>query len=93
MSNKEGIITDFKLRNGDSIKAGNIKETLKYKLHGKTYDPKAVHGFSEEGIELLTSIKGDDDLYEAIKLFYQTTDEGFKGVAGVARTSPAFALV
>ena len=84
VKNKEGIITDFKLRNGDSIKAGNIKETLKYKLHGKTYDPKAVHGFSEEGIELLTSIKGDDDLYEAIKLFYQTTDEGFKGVAGVA---------
>ena len=84
VKNKEGIITDFKLRNGDSIKASNIKETLKYKLHGKTYDPKAVHGFSEEGIELLTNIKGDDDLYEAIKLFYQTTDEGFKGVAGVA---------
>ena len=84
IKNKDGIITDFKLRNGDSIKAGNIKETVKYKLFGMTYDPKAVHGFSEEGIELLSKIKGDDELYEAIKLFYQTTDEGFKGVAGVA---------
>ena len=84
VKNKEGVITDFKLRNGDSIKPSQIKETVRYRLGGKTYDPKAMHGFSEEGIKLITGIKKDEDLYQAIKLYYEVSDEAYKGISGLA---------
>lgn len=84
VKNKQGVVTDFVTENGDKIKPSHIGETLEYKVHGRTYDPKAMHGFSKEGIEYISKIKGDDELYDAMKLYYEINDEAYKGVAGLA---------
>jgi len=84
VKNKKGIITDFVTEKGDKIKPSHIGEALEYKVGGRTYDPKAMHGFSKEGIEYISKIKGDDELYDAMKLYYEINDEAYKGAAGLA---------
>ena len=49
-----------------------------------TYSTKRGHGFSDEAMSKLANITNDDDLYEAIKLFYEVTDEAYKGTAKLA---------
>ena len=50
----------------------------------KTYDKGQKHGFSKEGLELLGNIKSDQDLADAIALFYEITDEAYQGSAALA---------
>ena len=84
VKNKKGVITDFVTETGEKFKPSHIGETLEYKVGGRTYDPKAMHGFSKEGIEYISKIKGDDELYNAMKLYYEINDEAYKGVVGLA---------
>ena len=61
-----------------------VTEKQRYNIQGRTYQPGQMHGFSQELQMRLAKITDDDELFEAIKLYYEITDEPFKGAANVA---------
>ena len=71
---------------GERIPSNAIAKNgkLRFRIGKSTYDPKQVHGFSQELQKRLANITSDDDLYDAIKFFYEVADEPFKGAATLA---------
>ena len=61
-----------------------VVERKRFSIQGRTYSPKQMHGFSQELQLKLAKITDEDELFEAIKLYYEITDEPFKGAANVA---------
>jgi len=71
---------------GERIPSNAIAEKgkLRFRVGRSTYDPTQVHGFSQELQKKLANITSDDDLYDAIKLYYEIADEPYKGAATLA---------
>jgi len=61
-----------------------VTERKRFAIQGRTYQPGQMHGFSQELQMKLAKLTKDDDLFEAIKLYYEITDEPLKGAAALA---------
>ena len=62
----------------------DIEEKFRFNIQGRTYQKNQMHGFSQELQMRLAKITDEDELFDAIKLYYEITDEPLRGAANLA---------
>ena len=74
------------LRMFSDIQGRGVEESAALsKRTGKTYDPKAVHGFSEEHLDKLANLKSSQEVSDALLTFLDDSGAGefMKGAAHI----------
>jgi hypothetical protein len=73
------------LRMFSDIQGRGVEESAALSTGGKTYDPKAVHGFSEQHLDYLANLKSAKEVSDALLTFLDESGAGefMKGAAHI----------